>query len=203
MEKNKTETNKDDEDSKFRVTDKRHWAHEDDEVIDDSELEERVPTYVEKLKKEAEEKDQRLKEYITAYKNKNAENEEFRMRLQKENEVRVDQLKANFFKKFIPILDNLQRALKSSSNENSLDSLKQGIELIISQFISELKNCDIENIPTLGEKFNPETHEVLLTEETNDPKKENFIVEELEPGYIFKEKLIRPAKVKITKFKKE
>ncbi len=203
MEKNKTKTSQDEEDSKFRVTDKRHWVNEDDESIKDSEIEERLPTYVEKLKKEAEEKDRRLKEYIAAYKNKNAENEEFRIRLQKENEVRVDQLKANFFKKFIPILDNLQRAINTTSSENSLDSLKEGIELIISQFTNELKNCDIENIPTLGEQFNPETHEVFLTEETDDPQKENIIVEELETGYIYKEKLIRPAKVKITKLKKE
>ena len=60
-------------------------------------IEERLPNFVEQLKKDAEDKDKRLREYISAYKDKNAENDEFRIRLQKENETRLDQFKAILF----------------------------------------------------------------------------------------------------------
>jgi molecular chaperone GrpE len=53
----------------------------------------------------------------------------------------------------------------------------------------------------VGEKFNPKSHEVFLTVETEDEAQDEMVIEELEPGYRFKEKLIKAAKVKIAKLK--
>ena len=87
--------------------------------------EERLPSYVEKLKKEAEEKDKKLKEYIAAYKEKTAEDDEFRKRLEKDNDVRLDQFKANLFSRLVPILDNLNRAIEASNLNHDFDGLNQ------------------------------------------------------------------------------
>ena len=72
------------ETSKVKVLDRRHWVDENvesnDEISPNKPIEERLPNFVENLKNEAEEKDKRLREYIAAYKDKNAENDEFRTR---------------------------------------------------------------------------------------------------------------------------
>ena len=191
---------------KISVVDRRHWAHEDEdsdgEETSKSETGEKLPTYVEQLKKDAEDKDKRLREYIAAYKDKNSENDEFRVRLQKENETRLDQFKAILFARLLPVLDNLKRAAESASQSKDLDSLQKGIDLVISQFTRELKDNGVETISSVGEKFDPKTHEAFLTVETEDPAQDEIVVEELEPGYRFKEKLIKAAKVKIAKLKK-
>ena len=198
--------NKKRETPKMKVLDRRHWVDESEESNDkdtaNKPIEERLPNFVENLKNEAEEKDKKLREYIAAYKDKNAENDAFRIRLQKENETRLDQFKAILFARLVPILDNLKRAALSSSQSKDLDSLQQGINLVINQFSNELKENGVETVSSVGEKFDPKSHEVFLTVETEDKSQDELIVEELETGYRFKEKLIKAAKVKIAKFKK-
>ena len=190
---------------KMKVLDRRHWVDEDKNSDNKDSpkdvIEDRLPNFVEQLKQDAEEKDKRLREYISAYKDKNAENDEFRVRLQKENETRLDQFKAILFAKLIPILDNLNRAAQSAAQTKDLNSLQEGIDLVINQFIRELKDNGVEPITSVGQKFNPKAHEVFLTVETEDPTQDEIVIEELEPGYKFKEKLIKAAKVKIAKLK--
>jgi molecular chaperone GrpE len=201
MSKSKSKDNptENKEASRFTVKDRRHWAQEEDgEAL---ESEERLPSYVEQLKQQAEAKDKQLREYIAAYKAKSAETDEIRIRLQKENGSRLEQIKAEFFKKLIPILDNFKRAIDSAHSSADYDSLKQGIEMTYSQLLSTLKESGVETIPTSGRKFNPQTDEAFMTEDTTDPNKDNDVVEELEPGYLFKDKLLKPAKVKVAKLK--
>ena len=190
---------------KMKVLDRRHWVDEDENSDSKGSskdvIEDRLPNFVEQLKQDAEEKDKRLREYISAYKDKNAENDEFRIRLQKENETRLDQFKAILFAKLIPILDNLNRAAQSASQTKDLNSLQEGIDLVINQFIRELKDNGVEPITSVGQKFDPKAHEVFLTVETEDANQDEMVIEELEPGYKFKEKLIKAAKVKIAKLK--
>ena len=190
---------------KMKVLDRRHWVDENEETNDgdtpNKPIEERLPNFVENLKNVAEEKDKRLREYISAYKDKNAENDEFRIRLQKENETRLDQFKALLFARLLPILDNLKRAAQSSSQTKDLDSLQQGIDLVVNQFSNELKENGVETVSSVGEKFDPKSHEVFLTVETEDETQDEMVIEELETGYRFKEKLIKAAKVKIAKLK--
>lgn len=199
--KNKDHQTDNEETSRFTVSDRRHWAHEDGEDTLAGEPAERLPTYVEQLKQQAESKDKQLREYIAAYKSKTAETDEIRIRLQKENENRLEQIKADFFKKLIPITDNFLRAIDSAQSSADYESLKQGIEMTYSQLLSILKESGVETISTSGRKFDPQTDEAFMTEETSDPSKDNEIVEELEPGYLFKDRLLKPAKVKVAKLK--
>ncbi|MCH8313359.1 MAG: nucleotide exchange factor GrpE [Nitrospinae bacterium] len=203
MTKNQSDNQDQTEKPKINVVDRRHWVNQDDEAeaTDKESLEERYPSFVEKLKKQAEEKDERLKEYINAYKEKNAQTDELRIRLQRENETRLDQFKANLFARMVPILDNLRRAEDSAKSSSDFESLKQGINLVINQFVRELKNNEVQMIETVGKKFDPKIHEALLVTDTDDPEQDNLILQELEQGYLFKEKLIKAAKVKVAKLK--
>ena len=198
---NKKTTSPKEEEPAINIVDRRSALLEEDELNEISEQEERLPSYVEKLKKEAEEKDQKLKDYIAAYKEKTAEDDGFRKRLEKDNDVRLDQFKANLFSRLVPVLDNLNRAIQAASANNDFDGLNQGVELVSKQFSRELKNNNVEIIDAKNRKFDPKTDEAFLTEETDDPEMDNMIVQELEPGYIFKDKLIKAAKVKVAHLK--
>lgn len=188
---------------KINVIDRRHWTTDPDETeaTDAADLEERYPDYVVKLKKESEEKDKRLREYIAAYKEQTGENDEIRQRLQKDNENRLDQFKANLFSRLAPILDNLKRAQDASKSSQDFNILEQGIAMVIKQFSRELEDNDVTVIPTVGRKFDPKTDEAFMTEVTDDPEKDNIILQELEPGYMYKDRMIKPAKVKVAKLK--
>ena len=200
MAKNKSQPNADPQDEpEINIVDRRSSILDKEEV--EEAIEERLPTYVERLKQEAEEKDKRLREYIAAYKEKSGEDDEFRKRLEKDNAIRLDQFKANLFSRLIPILDNLNRAIQATGSNKDFDTLHQGMEMVAKQFARELKNNEVQKIDTQNRKFNPQTDEVVMTEETTDPEQDNTIVEELEPGYIFKDKLIKAAKVKVAHLK--
>ena len=200
MAKNKSKSNADPQDEpEISIVDRRSSIL-DEEKIEEA-IEERLPTYVERLKQESEEKDKRLREYIAAYKEKSGEDDEFRKRLEKDNAIRLDQFKANLFSRLIPILDNLNRAIQATSSNKDFEVLHQGMEMVAKQFARELKNNEVQKIDTQNRKFNPQTDEVVMTEETTNPEQDNTIVEELEPGYIFKDKLIKAAKVKVAHLK--
>ena len=200
MAKNKSKSDKNSqEEPVINIVDRRSSLLDEEDI--EPNQEERLPSYVEQLKQEAEEKDKRLREYIAAYKKTSVENDEFRKRLEKDNDVRLDQFKANLFSRLIPILDNLNRAVQTTSSNKDFDTLLQGVEMVAKQFARELKNNDVEKIDTKNRKFNPQTDEVLMTEDTTNPEHDNMIVEELEPGYILKDKLIKAAKVKVAHLK--
>lgn len=189
------------EDPVINIVDRRSsLIDEETEGETNANIDERLPTYVEQLKQEVEEKDKRLREYIAAYKEKSGENDDFRKRLEKDNDIRLDQFKANLFSRLIPILDNLNRAIQTTSSNN--DALQKGVELVAKQYARELKNNGVEIIDTQNRKFDPKTDEVVMTEDTTVSEQDNMIVDELEPGYIFKEKLIKAARVKVARLKK-
>ena len=99
------------------------------------------------------------------------------------------------------LLDMACRAIEAANANNDFDGLNKGVEMVSKQFSRELKNNNVEIIDAKNRKFDPKTDEVFLTEETNDPEMDNMIVQELEPGYIFKDKLIKAAKVKVAHLK--
>ena len=203
MPKNKTKSSDESKEVPVMNIVDRRSSMIDEETGDktNTNIDERLPSYVEKLKQEVEDKDKRLREYISAYKEKSGENDDFRKRLEKDNDLRLDQFKANLFARLVPILDNLNRAIKTTSPNKAIEAVHQGVEMVSKQFARELKNNGVTTIETQNRKFNPQTDEVVMTEETNDAERDNMIVEELEPGYMFKEKLIKAARVKVAYLK--
>ena len=143
-----TDDDNKEEKPKFKFKDTRHSAT--GEGAESGADTERLPTYVEKLKQESEEKDKRLREYIAAYKTKAAENDEFRIRLQRENDARLDQLKANLFGKLVPILDNLNRASSASAQNQDINSLRSGLDLMVAQFNKILQENEVQAVHAKG-----------------------------------------------------
>ena len=134
-----------------------------------------------------------------------AESENLRRRLEREKEDLSNYIVSNFAKEILSVLDNLQRALKtiSENEEKSADfkNFSEGIELTEKQLISVLEKFKINKINTVGEKFDPNLHQAMYEVEG---KEENLgeISEVIQDGYKIGERLLRPAMVGVFKNKK-
>ena len=115
----------------------------------------------------------------------------------KEEAVRMREMvrytQEEFLLGLVPILDNLERAEKQVKKK---DEVTKGFLYIAEQIKGFLKNNGVQEIKSVGEKFNPELHEAV---EEVQGGKAGYIVEELEKGHTFKGKLLRAAKVKVAK----
>jgi molecular chaperone GrpE len=141
-------------------------------------------------KKEAEIKE--LKEQIQRLA---AEFDNYKKRTVKEKEKLYDISVADVAAAFIPVLDNVERALEASVDSDQ--GIRDGVQLIHRQFIDVLSNLDIQYIETIGKEFNPNIHEAVMHVQ-DDSCGENEIVEEFQKGYIYKDEIvIRHSVVKV------
>jgi len=100
----------------------------------------------------------------------------------------------------LPILDNFERAIKMDDNDLSDEVSKflAGFKMIYSSFITVLNNIGITEIDCWGKEFDPHVAEAVITE-SDTTKPENVVLEVLQKGYMYKDKVIRPAMVKVNK----
>ena len=100
-----------------------------------------------------------------------------------------------FLKDIFPIIDSLERALNAPDGE-TVDSFKKGIELVMKQFREVLSSAGLQPIRAMGRVFDPNYHQAIFREE-NGRFMENEIIEEMQRGYTFKDRLLRPSMVKV------
>jgi len=103
---------------------------------------------------------------------------------------------ADAIKTLLPTLDSFERALQVSREEKS--ELRSGVELIYKQFQDALAKLGVRPIAARGELFDPRVHEAIETVETTEAK-DHQVLEELQHGYKLKDRLLRPAMVKIAR----
>jgi molecular chaperone GrpE len=100
--------------------------------------------------------------------------------------------------KLLPVIDNLDRAIASTGTAGDVKSVRDGITMIATQLHRTLEAEGLKKLDALHQQFNPALHDALITEERTDVA-DNHVCEVLMPGYIYKEKLLRPAMVKVAK----
>ena len=122
-----------------------------------------------------------------------AEYDNFRRRSQKEKDALYGDIKANTVMQFLPVYDNLERALKQSTED---EAFRKGIEMIMTQFCSTLEKLGVTEIDCLGKKFDPTMHNAVMHVE-DEEKGENEIVEVFQKGFMLGDKVIRFAMVKV------
>jgi molecular chaperone GrpE len=123
-----------------------------------------------------------------------AEFDNFRKRSVKEQQDFRDYALAEALRSLLPILDSLDRALKTDAA--SLQEYRSGIELIDKQFHDALSRLGVEPIPAAGEAFDPKLHQAVQMVESNEVE-DNHVIDELQRGYRIKERLLRPAMVRV------
>ena len=129
-----------------------------------------------------------------------AEFDNFRKRNAREQQDYRDYALADALKTLLPILDSLDRALKT--NTASLDDFRSGIELIDKQFHDALSKLGVEPVSAEGESFDPNLHQAVQMVETNEVE-DNHVIDELQRGYRIKDRLLRPAMVRVARNTKQ
>ena len=159
-------------------------------------------------KEEAEEKDSKetsekpaedtaveasLKEEKEKYLRLYAEYDNFRKRSQKEKENLYGDIRANVITSFLPVYDNLVRALAAETED---EAYRKGVEMIMNQFNSTLEKLGVTEIKAVGEKFDPSLHNAVMHVD-DEEKGENEVVEEFQKGFKIGDKVIRFSMVKV------
>jgi len=125
-----------------------------------------------------------------------ADFDNFRRRTRKEKEDQAKYASLSLVEQLLPALDNFERALEASKSTQDMDSLVKGIEMVYKQLDQALVGEGLEVIPSVGEAFDPHYHQAVMQVES-DEFESGYIVEELQKGYKLKDKVIRPAMVKV------
>ncbi|RUM50443.1 MAG: nucleotide exchange factor GrpE [Hydrogenothermus sp.] len=152
-------------------------------------LEQKLKELEEKLKKTEEQ----AKKISALYQTLQQDFERFRVRTIKEKEEAKDEGLLRIVKGLLDIIDNFEKAIESAKVSDDISALSKGVQMIHYQLVKFLQDNGIQEIIADGE-FDPNLHEVLDTYKTNEYKP-NQIVKVLQKGYIYKGKVIRPAKV--------
>lgn len=125
-----------------------------------------------------------------------ADFENYKRRTRQERDDFFKYTAEQLIKALLPVLDNFERALASCGE--SVDDFKCGVEMILRQFQEVLAAEGLTPIAAEGEQFDPNKHEAVLHEES-ESHPDNTVMEEFRRGYCLKDKVIRPAMVKIAK----
>ena len=104
----------------------------------------------------------------------------------------------SLIKQLLPVIDNLEKAISHSEDENSLDVLREGIKLTLKGLVDSLKKAGLEEVKAVGRTFDPHFHEAVSGREDKNVE-DGTVLEELQRGYILNERLIRPAMVIVSK----
>jgi molecular chaperone GrpE len=122
-----------------------------------------------------------------------AEFENARKRAERERAEFREFATGSVAEQFLPVLDNLELALKSTG---SVAQLRSGVSLIVKQMEEVLEKMQVKAVPTVGEAFDPRFHEALGTVERDDLP-DQHVAEEIRRGYKIRERLLRPALVRV------
>lgn len=147
---------------------------------------------IEKLKEEA----ALAAEYKDKFLRVSAEFDNFRKRTVKEKETLYSDGRASAVAEFLPLADNMARALEAVSAESDRDSIAEGMEKIAKQLSDILKSLSVEEIAAVGEQFDPELHNAVMHIE-DEEKDNNTVVEEFQKGYTLNGKVIRHSMVSV------
>ena len=122
-----------------------------------------------------------------------AEFDNARKRQEREKQEFRDYATGSVVEQFLPVIDNFALALGANA---SAEQLRTGVELIVKQMDETLRTLNVQAVPTIGQQFDPRVHEALGTVDRDDLP-DHSVAEEIRKGYRIRERLLRPALVRI------
>ena len=133
-------------------------------------------------------------EYLDHLQRLKAEFENYRKRVQRDNQAQVSRAGERVLESLLPVLDNMQRALEAAQRHEEGQLIK-GVEIVSAQLRSVLEGHGLDQVPAEpGLPFDPNVHEAVVAQES-DEFDEGAIIAVLEPGYLLHGRLLRPARV--------
>ena len=151
---------------------------------------------IDQLTNELEEERARVKEEHSRYLRALADFSNYRRRHQEEYSHAVQFATQELILKILPAIDNFERALQAAEQTHNFEGLVEGVKLTLRQLKDVLEKEGVQPIEAVGQQFDPMMHEAVQRIET-DEYPENTIVDEVQTGYMYRDHVIRPAKVTV------
>ena len=170
-------------------------GNENEEVENVEEVEETEKT-VEIPETELEQLKEKLNEEEEKYLRLYAEFENYKRRMKQEASVAKDYQAQRVLTDVLPALDNMDRALKQEGESEDFVSFKKGVQMVYDDLLRSLKENGLEEIESENKEFDPTVHQAVM-QDSNPDFESGVITEELQRGYKLKERVLRPAMVKV------
>lgn len=174
------------EESKGHLQDEAIEETSDENVIEEIDPKDQKINELQQLADENEEK------YLRLY----AEFENYKRRIQKENEINKTYQAQRVLTDILPAIDNIGRALQIEGDDETFKSLQKGVQMVHESLINALKDNGLEVIKTEGEAFDPNIHQAVVQDDNPDFES-GEITQELQKGYKLKDRVLRPSMVKV------
>ncbi len=129
---------------------------------------------------------------------KTAEFDNYRKRVERDRQSMAEAAAAELMRDLLPLVDDLERALKADSGSDGADAYRRGVELIQRQLLEILRRRGVTSIEALGTDFDPHIHQAVSYEPAAG-RREGEVIEEFARGYRLGERLLRPSMVKVAK----
>jgi molecular chaperone GrpE len=137
-------------------------------------------------------------EYLDTLRRVQAEFENYRKRMIKEQTALVDRATEGLVEQLLPVLDSFELALKNvdAAGSEEIDSVRKGVELVYTELLGVLEKAGLSRIEAEGKPFDPNVHEAVMQD---DGEGDPVVTDVLRTGYTLKGRVLRPAMVKVTR----
>jgi molecular chaperone GrpE len=147
---------------------------------------------------DADELQRQRDDYYDRLLRKTAEFDNYRKRVERERQSTSEAVAADVVRDLLPLVDDLERALKAETGAEGAEAYRKGVELIHRQLLDILRKRGVRAIEALGADFDPHYHEAIAHEHA-EGKRDGEVIEEFGCGYMLGDRLLRPAIVKVAK----
>jgi molecular chaperone GrpE len=166
-----------------------------EEIVDSaSEGQDELAELREKLQAKEKESEENYQRYLRQI----AEVENFKKRVNREKEDAIRFANENLIKDILPVIDNLERAISHAQGGGNGNPLVEGVEMVLKGLLDVFSKHGVVQVPAVGAVFDPGKHEAMAQVESTEHEP-NTIINEHHKGYLFRDRLLRPALVTIAK----
>ncbi|MEE8479637.1 MAG: nucleotide exchange factor GrpE [Desulfobacterales bacterium] len=158
----------------------------------------KVVDHLQEMETRLESVEQEAKEAHDRFLRVSAEFENYKKRSAREMDEFRKFANESLIREMLTVVDNLERALNSSNNDNQANShIAEGVDMTLKEILKVFEKFNVKPIEALGKPFDPNFHQAAMREETNE-RPENTVLNELEKGYMIHDRLLRPAMVVVS-----
>ncbi len=199
---------RDGEEVPVRVVDRRRFHETPDGDIEENagaeEALDRRPTYVRELEERLAASEERLQQTLEAHRERLHEFDQIRARLDRDVGVRVEEARAQMFRRILDVVDEMELALAAAepNGDASENPLTEGLRLIHRKLLATLREEGVEKMELQGEPFDPEVAEAIGVVAVEDPAQHDRIILVAQAGYRIGERILRPAQVQVGRHEK-
>ena len=172
-----------------------HTSDSAGEIVDSpSELQDELLELREKFQSKEKESQENYERYLRQV----AEVDNFKKRVNREKEEAIRYANENLIRALLPVIDNLERAIAHAQGGGNGKPLVDGVEMVLRGLLDVFSKYGVAQVPAVGAHFDPGKHEAMAQVESTEHKP-NTIIDEHHKGYLFRDRLLRPALVTVAK----